>query len=153
MRAEIANLPIDGQPRAWPTEMDPFALAMTIPDPRSRDPLVSGCLARSVHRGFAFSSADPRTPPRGKQKNQEKSMRTRISLNRVIRCFRSRRFLLPLGVLVVAAVAIPLTVVLAAVIVDGGFVDKPAGFELDGNLTAGDGFGGVPRTRGRARFP
>ena len=74
-------------------------------------------------------------------------MRTRISLNRVIRCFRSRRFLLPLGVLAVAAVAIPLTVVLAAVIVDGGFVDNPAVFELDGNLTAGDAFGGVQGTR------
>src|SRR3989442_13756308 len=147
MRAEIAILPIDRGSKASPTEMDPFALANDHPCPTlTRSVCVWGCLARSVRSGFAFSSADPRTPPRG-SKNQEKSMRTRICLNRVIRCFRSRRFLLPLGVLAVAAVAIPLTVVLAAVIVDGGFVDNPAVFELDGNLTAGDAFGGVQGTR------
>ena len=55
--------------------------------------------------------------------------------------------MLPLGVLVAAWVAIPVTMVLAAVIVDGLFVDNPAVFELDGNLAAGDTFNGVTGTR------
>src|SRR2546428_3189807 len=153
MRAEIAILPIDRGSRALPTEMGPFALANDHPCPTlTRSVCVWGCLARSVRSGFAFSSADPRTPPRG-SKNQEKSMRTRICLNRVIRCFRSRRFLLPLGVLAVAAVAIPLTVVLAAVIVDGGFLGKPAGFALHRKPTAGEAFRGGPRTRAVGRVP
>ena len=75
-------------------------------------------------------------------------MRTRITLNRLIRFLNARRFLLPLGALVIVPLAIPLTVVLAAVIVAGtNDVDNPAVFELDGNLAAGDTFGGVTGTR------
>ena len=73
-------------------------------------------------------------------------MRTGIAVNRLLRCPRARRFLLPLGVLV-AAWVVPATIVLAAVIVDGMFVDNPAVFELDGNLGAGDTFSGVTGTR------
>src|SRR5439155_11051785 len=80
-------------------------------------------------------------------RNEEKILRTGIAVKRSFRRLRARRFLLPLGVLVAAWVAIPVTLVLAAVIVDGMFVDNPAVFELDGNLAAGDTFGSVTGTR------
>ena len=57
------------------------------------------------------------------------------------RCFNPKRFLLSLGALGAAAVALPVALVLAAVL-SGTFVDDPAIFELDGNLTSGD-FGGT----------
>src|SRR3989442_11018164 len=80
-------------------------------------------------------------------RNEENTVRTVIGLNRLFRCPNARRFLLPLGVLAAAWVAIPMTLVLAAVIVDGMFVDNPAVFELDGNLASGDTFSGVTGTR------
>src|SRR3989442_1102070 len=65
------------------------------------------------------------------------------------RCFNPKRFLLSLGALGAAAVALPVALVLAAVIVvSSTFVDNPFVFELDGNLAAGDTFsGGVTGTR------
>src|SRR5207245_7291309 len=71
----------------------------------TRSVCVWGCLGSLRTKWLRLlECGSPHTSER-KAKNQEKSMRTRIGLNRVIRCCRSRRFLLPLGVLAVAAVA------------------------------------------------
>src|SRR5947207_687776 len=73
-------------------------------------------------------------------RNEEKILRTGIAVKRSFRCLRARRFWLPLGVLVAASVAIPVTLVLAAVIVDGMFVYNPAAYSVGG------GEGSTPHT-------
>jgi len=67
-------------------------------------------------------------------RNEANIVRTGLTLNRLARRLRSRRFWLPVGILALVCVAIRETVALAAtVLVNDLFVDNPAVFGLDGN--------------------